>query len=76
MPEKTYKMIELVGVSDSSMEDAIKNAVTRAGRTLKALDWFEVTQLRGLIQKGKVTQFQVGVKLGFRLMSDEELKGT
>lgn len=75
MPEKTYKMIELVGVSDSSMEDAVRNAVTRASRTLKGLDWFEVTQMRGLIQKGKVTQFQVGLKLGFRLMSDKEIRG-
>ncbi len=74
MPGKTYKMIELVGVSDSSIEDAIKNAVTRASGTLKGLDWFEVTQMRGLIQKGKVTQFQVGLKVGFRLMSDQELK--
>lgn len=75
MPGKTYKMIELVGVSDSSVEDAIKNAVTRASGTLKGLDWFEVTQTRGLIQKGKVIQFQVGLKVGFRLLSDQELRG-
>jgi dodecin len=69
MPEKTYKLIELVGVSSESIEDAIQSAVSRANQTLKNLDWFEVTETRGLIQEGKINQFQVKLKVGFRLMS-------
>lgn len=67
MPDKTYKLIELVGVSATSMEDAIQNAITRANQTLKNLDWFEVVEARGLIQEGKVNQFQVKLKVGFRI---------
>ena len=69
MPEKTYKLIELVGVSETSIEDAIQSAIARANQTLKNLDWFEVVEARGLIQEGKVSQFQVKLKVGFRLMS-------
>ena len=69
MQEKTYKLIELVGVSSESIEDAIQSAVSRANQTLKNLDWFEVTETRGLIQEGKINQFQVKLKVGFRLMS-------
>jgi flavin-binding protein dodecin len=69
MQEKTYKLIELVGVSSDSIEDAIQSAVSRANQTLKNLDWFEVTETRGLIQEGKINQFQVKLKVGFRLKS-------
>ncbi|HKA55468.1 MAG TPA: dodecin [Candidatus Binatia bacterium] len=68
MPDKTYKLIELVGVSATSIEDAIQNAISRANQTLKNLDWFEVVEARGLIQEGKVNQFQVKLKVGFRLI--------
>jgi flavin-binding protein dodecin len=68
MQEKTYKLIELVGVSSESIEDAIQSAVSRANQTLKNLDWFEVTETRGLIQEGKINQFQVKLKVGFRLL--------
>jgi dodecin len=68
MTEKTYKLIELVGASATSIEDAVQNAITRASQTLKNLDWFEVVEARGLIQDGKVNQFQVKLKIGFRLM--------
>jgi dodecin len=68
MQDKTYKLIELVGVSATSMEDAIQTAITRANQTLKNLDWFEVVEARGLIQDGKVSQFQVKLKVGFRLL--------
>jgi len=68
MQDKTYKLIELVGVSATSIEDAIQNAVGRANQTLKNLDWFEVVEARGLIQEGKVSQFQVKLKVGFRLL--------
>lgn len=69
MQDKVYKLIELVGVSSSSVEDAIQNAIARANQTLKNLDWFEVVETRGLIQEGKVNQFQVKLKVGFRLLS-------
>ena len=67
MPDKTYKLIELVGVSGNSIEEAIQNAIARANQTLKNLDWFEVIEVRGLIQDGKVNEFQVKIKVGFRL---------
>ena len=69
MQDKTYKLIELVGASETSMENAIQNASTQANQTLKNLDWFEVLEARGLIQEGKVSQYQVKVKVGFRLIS-------
>ena len=67
MSDKTYKLIELVGVSENSIEEAIQNAIARANQTLKNLDWFEVVEARGVIQDGKVNQFQVKIKVGFRL---------
>ena len=67
MPDKTYKLIELVGVSENSIEEAIQNAIARANQTLKNLDWFEVIEVRGMIQDGKVNEFQVKIKVGFRL---------
>ncbi|MBI3757259.1 MAG: dodecin domain-containing protein [Deltaproteobacteria bacterium] len=67
MQEKTYKLIELVGVSSTSIEDAVQNAIARANQTLKNLDWFEIVETRGLIQEGKINQFQVKLKVGFRL---------
>ncbi len=69
MEDKIYKLIELVGVSSTSVEDAIQNAISRANQTLKNLDWFEISETRGLIQDGKVSQFQVKLKVGFRLKS-------
>jgi flavin-binding protein dodecin len=75
MPEKTYKLIELVGVSENTMEEAIRNALERASQTLKGIDWFEVTEVRGLVQGGKVSQFQVKMKVGFRIMSEREMTG-
>lgn len=69
MQEKTYKLIELVGVSSTSIEEAVQNAIARANQTLKNLDWFEVIESRGLIQEGKISQFQVKIKVGFRLLS-------
>ena len=68
MQDKTYKLIELVGVSATTIEDAVQNAIARANQTLKNLDWFEVVEARGLIQEGKVSQFQVKLKVGFRLL--------
>lgn len=66
MPEKTYKKIEIVGVSEESVSQAVRNAIDKAAETVRNLDWFEVTETRGIIQDGKPV-FQVTVKIGFRL---------
>ena len=60
-------MTEIVGTSGESVEDAIRNGVRRASQTLRHLDWFEVTEVRGHIVDGEVGHFQVGMKVGFRL---------
>jgi dodecin len=70
---KTYKLIELVGVSEISTEDAIRSAIAQASQSLKGLAWYQVAETRGLIQDGKVTQFQVTLKIGFRILSESEL---
>ena len=67
MPSRTFKIIDLVGVSNESYSEATKNAIARASETLRGLGWFEVTELRGLIQNGKISEYQVTVKVGFRL---------
>lgn len=67
MNDTIYKKIELVGSSNTSIEDAIQAAIERAGRTLKNLDWFEVAETRGAIENGRVANFQVVLKVGFRL---------
>jgi len=71
MPEKTFKIIELCGVSDKSYAEATKNAVTKASQTLRNLDWFEVVNQRGFIKNGKVAEFQVVIKVGFRIESSK-----
>ncbi len=65
--DPVYKISEVVGTSEKSFAEATRNAVAKASKTVRNLDWFEVTQMRGLISKGKVAQFQVAVKIGFRL---------
>ena len=75
MPDKTYKIIELVGSSEESSDQAIRNALTRAGETLRGLDWFEVMETRGTVQNGNVGVFQVTLRVGFRIMSPDELRG-
>ena len=67
MTDHTYRVTEIVGTSHESMDAAIRNGIDRAGQTLRNLDWFEVTQVRGQIVDGHVEHFQVGLKLGFRL---------
>ena len=62
-----YKIIELAGTSETSIEDAIQGAVERASRTLKNLRWFEVVQTRGHVAGGKVQHYQVILKVGFTL---------
>ena len=63
----TYRVTEVVGTSEDSIQDAVRNGVARAGQTLRNLDWFEVTEIRGWIKEGQVGHFQVGMKIGFRL---------
>ena len=65
--EHIYKKIELVGSSAVSSDDAIKNAVDRAAQTVKNMDWFEVSQIRGHIKDGKIAHYQVVLEIGFRL---------
>ena len=67
MTDKTYKIIEMVGTSSKSSDDAIKNAISRTAQTVRNLDWYEVLQSRGNINQGGVTSFQVTLKIGFRL---------
>jgi hypothetical protein len=69
MPNKTFKIIELCGVSEQSYAEATRNAVSKASETLRNLDWFEVVSQRGFIKNGKVGEFQVVLKVGFRLDS-------
>ena len=67
MKDKVYKKIEIVGTSAESFAKATQNAVIKAAETVRHLDWFEVVEQRGRIEKGKIAQFQVTVKIGFRL---------
>ncbi|HEV7239692.1 MAG TPA: dodecin [Thermoanaerobaculia bacterium] len=64
---KIYKLVEIVGTSEESFAKAVSAGVERASETLRNLDWFEVTELRGRVSKGKVSQYQVKMKVGFRL---------
>lgn len=67
MSNHIYKLIELVGSSSESSDAAIRNAIERASKTLRHMDWFEVTETRGHLQDGKVAHFQVKLKVGIRL---------
>jgi hypothetical protein len=64
---KIYKMVEIVGTSGESFAKAVSAGVERASETLRNLDWFEVTEMRGRVTDGKVSQYQVKMKVGFRL---------
>lgn len=67
MADRTYRITEMVGTSADSIEAAIRVAIGRAGQTLRHVDWFEVTEIRGYIRDGQLDHYQVGMKLGFRL---------
>ncbi|MDF5753775.1 dodecin [Spongiactinospora sp. TRM90649] len=67
MGDRTYRVTEIVGTSGESVDQAIRNGILRASQTLRHLDWFEVTEIRGDITDGEVDRFQVGLKVGFRL---------
>ena len=63
----TYGISEVVGTSETSIDDAIKTAVARASQTVRGLDWFEVTNIRGHLAEGAVAHVQVTLKIGFRM---------
>jgi flavin-binding protein dodecin len=67
VPDKTYKIVEVVGVSDESIHGAVRNALTKATQTLRNVDWFEVKDIRGSVSKNGEPTFQVEVRIGFRL---------
>ena len=67
MSNRTYRLSEIVGTSTESVDQAIRNGVDRAAQTLRHIDWFEVTDIRGYIRDGGVNHFQVTMKIGFRL---------
>ena len=67
MSNRTYRVTEIVGTSTESVDMAIRNGLARAAQTLRHLDWFEVTQIRGHLDDGGIDHIQVGMKVGFRL---------
>jgi flavin-binding protein dodecin len=67
MPDKTYKIIEVVGVSEDSIQQAVRNAIVKARQTIRNIDWFEVKNIRGAVTPNGDAQFQVEVRIGFRL---------
>ena len=67
MDEHVYKQIELTGSSKTSIEDAVQNAITKAGKTLHNIHWFQVVETRGYIENNTIDFWQVTIKLGFRL---------
>jgi dodecin len=67
MADATYKVSEIVGTSPESIHQAVRNGVQRASQTIRHLDWFEVTDIRGYINDGEVAHFQVTMKVGFKL---------
>ena len=69
----TYKVIDLVGSSSEGVQQAIDGAISRASQTIRNLDWFEVKEIRGNIQGGEVSWYQVKVAIGFRVLTAEDL---
>jgi flavin-binding protein dodecin len=67
MSANVYGVTEIVGTSSEGVDDAIRTGISRASNTLRGLDWFEVTEVRGHIQDGQVAHYQVGLKVGFRM---------
>lgn len=67
MSDHIYKIIELTGTSEVSIENAIENAIARAAKTIQDMRWFEVIETRGQIEQGKILHWQVTIKIGFTL---------
>jgi dodecin len=72
MDDHVYKIMDLVGSSETSIEDAVQTAVARASRTIRNLRWFEVIQTRGHIEDGRVHHYQVVLRIGFTLDEGED----
>jgi dodecin len=70
MPDHVYRIIQVAGSSEKSLEDAIENAVRRASSTLREVGWFEVVETRGHVEDGKVAHYQVTLKIGFTLENE------
>jgi hypothetical protein len=64
---KVYKLVEIVGTSEKGFAEAVASGVARAAKTLRNVDWFEVVEMRGRVTNKKVSQYQVKIKIGFRL---------
>jgi flavin-binding protein dodecin len=71
MADRTYKLVEIVGTSPDGVDQAIRNGLARASRTLRNVDWFEVSEIRGQVVDGAPAHVQVTMKVGFRL-DDED----
>jgi flavin-binding protein dodecin len=67
MPDHVYKQVELTGSSTQSSDDAIRVAISKASKTLHALEWFQVTDTRGHLEGGKIAHWQVTIKVGLRI---------
>lgn len=67
MSDHVYRVTEVVGTSSESLEAAIRTGIERAAETVRGLDWFEVTEIRGHLEEAQVAHFQVTMKLGFRV---------
>ena len=67
MSNHTYRVTEIVGTSPDGVDQAVRNGVERASQTLRNLDWFETTEIRGHLDNGEIKHFQVTLKVGFRL---------
>ena len=72
MSDHTYRVTEIVGTSPDSVQQAIENGIARAAKTLRNLDWFETTEIRGHLDEGRIQHFQVTMKVGFRIDDDED----
>jgi dodecin len=67
MSDHVYKSLEITGSSSDSIDDAVRTAVAKASQSLRHLDWFELVAVRGHLEDGQVSRFQVTIKIGFRL---------
>jgi flavin-binding protein dodecin len=68
MAAHTYKLIDLVGTSPTSTDEAIRNAIEKAAATVKHIDWYQVIESRGHVENGRVSHYQVALKVGFRIV--------
>ncbi len=75
MSDATYRIIEVTGTSEQGVDDAIRNGVASASKTLRNLDWIEVAGIRGHLAEGKVAHYQVTMKVGFRMDDPDDVEG-